>query len=58
MVLGRFVEFGEAAAVGAGGCGRGDEGSSTSFGTILWVKSNKLILCLYKIFTTVSTLCL
>lgn len=38
MVLGGFVEFGEA-AVGAGGCGGGKKGSTASFGTILWVKA-------------------
>jgi len=41
VVLGGFVEFGEAAAVGAGGCGSGEEGSSTSFGTILLIKNPK-----------------
>lgn len=41
VVLGGFVEFREAAAVGAGGCGCGDKGSSTSFGAILWSKFNK-----------------
>lgn len=41
MVLGGFVEFGEAAAVGAGGCGGGEKGSTTSFGAILWIKADK-----------------
>lgn len=37
MVLGGFVEFGEAAA-GDVGCGGGKEGSTTSFRTILELK--------------------
>lgn len=42
MVLGRFVKFGEAAAVGAGGGGGGGEkGSTASFGAVLWAKANK-----------------
>lgn len=35
VVLGGFVEFGEAAAVGAGGCGGGEKGCTASFGAIL-----------------------
>ena len=42
VVLGGFVEFGEAAAVGAGGCGGGEEGGAASFGDILWVKRQKM----------------
>lgn len=44
MVLGGFVEFGEAAAVGAGGCGCGEKGSTASFGTILWIKTKNSVL--------------
>lgn len=43
VVLGWFVGFGKAVGVGAGGCGSGEKGSSTSFGAILWIKANKLI---------------
>lgn len=39
MVLGGFVEFGEAAAGGAGSCGCSEKGSAASFGTILWIKA-------------------
>lgn len=42
VVLGGFVEFGEAAAGGAGGCGGGEERSSALFGAILLIKANKL----------------
>lgn len=38
VVLGGFVEFGEAAvAAGGGGGGGGEKGSTTSFGAILWI---------------------
>lgn len=37
VVLGGFVEFGEAAAVGAGGgCGGGEKSRASCFGTVLW----------------------
>lgn len=42
VVLGGFVEFGEAAAGGAGSCGGGEKGSTASFRAILWIKANKL----------------
>lgn len=42
MVLGGFVEFGEAAAGGAGSCGGGEKGSTALFGAILSIKANKL----------------
>lgn len=41
VVLGGFVEFREAVAVGAGGRGGGEKGSTASFGAILWIKADK-----------------
>lgn len=56
VVLWRFVEFGEAAAVGAGGCGSGERDISTSFGAILDAKIKKSTNCLETFDNTNDTL--